>query len=105
MQVNIHKEKREATIRLIYFDKKIKGNFVKHHADALKNGYGALGQSVPNYAQLSRKECLNRIKDFIRATNSLSATSPNADDADSLRRLLTEGLRDLKPSIIPANWI
>jgi hypothetical protein len=93
-------KKRETTIRLLFFQSNIRGKFQQTYGDMLTAGFAALKLDVPNFALLNRKEALAVIREF--------ETKANASSSAAARRclpLLTEGLRDLDPKYIPANWI
>jgi hypothetical protein len=95
--------KRDQTIRLLYFDKHVKGHFANHHAGKIQAAYQALGKPAPDFSQLSRKQTLAVIGQFESDVSALGAGAPQA--AKDLLPLLTDGLRDLKPSVIPDTWI
>ena len=84
---------------MIYFDKKIKKEFTRHHAVLIKASYKNLGMPAPDFATLSRKRCLQAVNDFINQAKS--STDPKVKE---LKIHLEKGLRDLLPSHIPANW-
>jgi hypothetical protein len=92
----------ETTIRLIYFDKSVKKAFTRHHAGLIADGYREAGMSAPDFAVLSRKNCLKAVDDFTKKVSGLAVKSPNIL---KLEDELSSGLRDLKPSHIPGNWI
>lgn len=93
--------RRDATIRLIYYDKSIKKNFANNKRQLIERGYRALGKPVPDFASLSRKDALTAIQVFERAI----AGGAGPLDARNLLPHLTEGLRDLKATHIPSSWI
>lgn len=97
---NRYRPRLEAAIRLIYFDKKIKSKFASHHAALINRGYRALGMAPPGFAGITRKQCLDRIREFSRRAGSSS--SP---DVQKLKDELVNGLKELKSSHIPSNWI
>jgi hypothetical protein len=94
--------KRDVTIRLIYFDKSIKGKFAGNHAALIDSGYRSLGLTPPNFATLSRKDILKAIDTYGTAVKA--AASPSAD-ALRLRTELENGLRDLQTKNVPESWI
>ncbi|MBI5552976.1 MAG: hypothetical protein HY911_15805 [Desulfobacterales bacterium] len=98
----VFERKRDITIRLIYYDKSIKGNFARHNALLIGAGYRSLGRAEPNYFILSRKMALGEIVEL----KTLLDSKPQASqDAIKMYRHLHEGLRDLSPAYIPENWI
>jgi hypothetical protein len=95
-------ERIQITIRLIYFDKKIKAKFSSHYAEAIKKGYNSLSKSAPNFSKLSRKACLQEIDNYV---SELAKQSSASIEATKLKDLLVEGLKGLDPKHIPTNWI
>jgi hypothetical protein len=98
-------KRRDATIRLLYFDKSVKKNFARQHAGLIRDGYRGVGLTAPDFAALSRKKALESIAAFETAFRR-TANSPPA--ARSLLIALTSGLRDLEagsPPQIPETWI
>ncbi len=93
---------RDQTIRLIFYDARIKGKFQQAHTAAIREGFAAVGLPAPDFSRLSRREALAKIAEFERA---LAERNPKPGAAQALLPLLTEGLRDLSPSRIPANWV
>jgi hypothetical protein len=55
-------QKRDVTIRLIYFEHGVKTNFVRTHAPLIERGYRALGLNPPDFAKLNRKDTLQAIE-------------------------------------------
>lgn len=92
--------RRDVTIRLLYYDKTVKKAFATHHAALIASGYSALAIPVPDFARLSRKEALASIAEF-----EARASTTTKEPAERLRPYLTEGLRQLKEQYIPVNWI
>jgi hypothetical protein len=95
-------QRRDATIRLLYYSKTVAGNFQAAHAATLKSGFEALGLPVPDFKALTRAEGLATIAEFER---KLASANPVPASARQLLPLLTEGLRDLRASRIPEAWI
>lgn len=95
-----YQERGKVTIRLIYFDKTVKHKFAEKYAEIISKGYKALKMSAPNFAQMSRKDCLKEISFF--ETKSAQSTE---SDVTALKRLLLSGLMDLNEILVPANWI
>jgi hypothetical protein len=90
----------KTTIRLIYFDKKIKKKFAEHHKSIIASGYKELGVIAPDFSKLSRKQCLKAIQEFEGAS-----TSSSMNEVIKLKEELTYGLKELRSSHIPDNWI
>jgi len=93
---------RDATIRLLYFTKNVAPRFQDTHGAAVRDGFGALGLSAPNFASLSRADAMRAVSEFERKASS---TSPLPAAAQRLLPLLTDGLRDLSSTRIPDSWI
>lgn len=92
----------KTTIRLLYFTKSIRKKFYQLHAKLIKTGYEKLGLKAPVFSQLSRKECMKSIDDFLLKYEAKKEKSP---ELIKLKDELTNGLRDLEESHIPANWV
>jgi hypothetical protein len=90
----------KTTIRLIYFDKKIKKKFAEHHKSIIASGYKELGVIAPDFSKLSRKQCLKAIQEFEGVS-----TSSSMNEVIKLKEELTYGLKELRSSHIPDNWI
>ncbi len=97
--------KRDVTIRLLYYSKSIRGKFATTHARLISQGYASLGLTPPDFGKLSRKDALAAIRRFTDAAK----TRPSLPgDAQAVRPMLEQGLRDLLPGPIPAipeTWI
>jgi hypothetical protein len=93
---------RDATIRLLYFTKNVAPRFQEVHGAAIRDGFGALGMQAPTFATMSRADAMRVVSEFERKAGS---TSPLPAAAQRLLPMLTDGLRDLKPSQIPDSWI
>jgi len=94
--------RRDATIRMIFYDAPVKGKFQEAYAAPIQVGFAAVGLPVPDFSKLSRKDALAKIEAFETA---LAARNPKPAAAQSLRSLLVDGLRDLKPAVIPNTWV
>ena len=93
---------RDQTIRLIFYDATIKGKFQAAHQDKIDSGFRALGMQPTNFGELSRADALAKIREF---ETKLAAANPKPAAAQTLKPLLTDGLRDLKNSQIPNTWV
>jgi len=93
-------KRRDATIRLIFYDRHVKAAFAREYAKIIAAGYTALGMPVPDFARLSRKDALASI-----ATFQAKADAKEVDAAERLRPILVEGLLQLSERYIPVNWI
>ena len=95
-------KKRDATIRLIYFEHGVKKTFARTHASQIERGYKALGLPRPDFARLNRKETLRVIQTF---SDAIMKAKTVPADARSLQPALEFGLRDLQAAHIPESWI
>lgn len=93
---------RDTTIRLLFYSKTVAPKFAEHHAATIRVGFEAVGMTPPDFKSLSRADALAQIAQF---EQKLASTTPRPAAADRLLPLLTNGLRDLKPSHIPEAWI
>ena len=94
-------QRRDQTIRTIFYDSHIRGHFQNHYGDAIREGYGALGLPAPNFARLSREDALESIRairDHIGGLRDVPA--PARDMLYSLN-----GLWNLDSRTIPETWI
>lgn len=93
-------ERRDQTIRMIYYGQNVAPKFNTEHSAALNRGYEAAGLGpAPNFGTMSRADALRSIRDLDAKVN---AGSPAA--AREAQRLL-HGLRDLSSSVVPDGWI
>jgi len=94
---------RDATIRVIFYDHLVKGKFQAAHKDKISAGYAAVGVTpAPDFSTLSRKDALAKVAEF---EAKLAAKNPKPQAALTLKPLLTDGIRDLKQSVIPNTWV
>ena len=91
--------RREASLRLRFYDSHVAAMFDRHHRRAVERGFGALGLDAPRFDRLSRAAALDAIAAF---DARLQSNSPRA--ARHLWPLL-EGLRDLTPHVVPIHWL
>ena len=101
-QVNKYESRRETTLRLIYFNKKIRKQFSQYHAKLIKSGYEKIGLKAPVFSRLNRKDTMRYIDNFLSKYKAIKEKTP---EIDKLKDELINGLRDLKVSHIPASWI
>lgn len=93
-------KKRDTTVRLLFYQKEIRVKFQQTYRSEIEAGYPALKMKAPNFATLDRKQALSAIEEFrVKA----GERPPNA--AARCLQLLTEGLRDLSPRVIPLSWV
>ena len=95
-------EKKNQTIRLLYFSDTVAPAFAKSHAKEIEQGYAKMGLKAPDYGKLGRAAALKEIAAF----NAKLKQNPNAPaDSQQLGILLERGLGDLDTSIIPDGWV
>lgn len=94
-------ERRDRTIRLLYYRKSVASHFTAEHWDAIRSGYAALGLTAPDFSSLSRRDAIASISAFVEKASSADAP----DQARKLASLLERGLRDLQPDMIPEGWV
>ena len=93
-------KRRDVTVRLLFYQKEIRAKFQSAYRADIEAGYSALKLKAPNFAALDRKQALVAIEEF---RQKAGARPPTA--AARCLHLLTTGLRDLSPEIIPLNWV
>lgn len=93
---------RDSTIRLLYYSKTVAPKFAEHHASTIRAGFEAVGLTAPDFKTMTRADALASIAQF---EEKLAGTTPRPAAAGRLLPLLTDGLRDLKPSQIPEAWV
>jgi murein DD-endopeptidase MepM/ murein hydrolase activator NlpD len=93
---------RDQTIRLLYYSKTVAPKFNEAHGAAIRAGFESLGLPPPVFSTMSRADALAQVAQF---EQKLASTTPRPAAAERLLPLLTEGLRDLKPSRIPEGWV
>ena len=92
-------ERRDQTIRGLYYNSHIRHRFHDAHADKIASGFSSLGLKTPDFEQLSRSEALEKI-DLFR--NTLQE-NPTQEGQDLLP--LLNGLWNLDPQTIHETWI
>jgi len=93
-------QRREITIRLLFYEQRVKVAFMRRFGTAISEGAAILGKQVPPYADLNRKKSIEAIEQF---SVGISGSSPPA--AANARDLLTRGLKALDPALIPIDWL
>lgn len=93
--------RRDQTIRTLFYSSAIAPRFADSNEYQIKEGYGALGLPVPDFAKLTRAEAMESITLF---RTRLDYTNPKPAAAE---RLLGElnGLWNLDNNTIPEHWI
>jgi hypothetical protein len=92
---------RDQALRLRYFATHVTPQFARAYRRELSTGYRSLGLTPPDFSSMGRRQAVAEIARFERAMEQ----SP---DAPSVRRtwdLLSRGLRDLDPTLIPTRWL
>jgi len=93
-------ERRDQTIRMIYYGQNVAPKFNDSYKAQLDAGYSAAGLARPNFATMSRADALAAVQAF-DAKVAGGASSPATLET---QRLL-HGLRDLNSTVVPATWI
>lgn len=89
-------KRADQLLRIRYYFE-VQAAFAKRNIDAVKNGFAAVGMSVPDFAAEGRSKALETIRQFeVR----LSTMNPPPAAASVLAPLL-RGLRDLEPTVVP----
>jgi hypothetical protein len=99
--------RRDTTVRLLYYERGIKTNFTNHYRAEITAGYEAAGLPAPNFGALNRRDALSAIAGFegrVDAGPGIAAGQPR-ENANKLRALLRDGLRDLKAPPLQPNWV
>ena len=94
-------ERRDQTIRILYYRATVASHFTTEHWDAIRSGYASMGKQAPDFSSLSRRDALASIETFVEQARVAEAPQP----ARELASLLERGLRDLKPDVIPEGWV
>lgn len=92
--------RRDAAVRLLFYEARIRGRFASAYRSLIAGGYAAVNLPVPDFARLSRKDAVNAIGTF-----QSKADERRHDAAEALRPPLVEGLLQLSSRYIPENWI
>lgn len=92
--------RRDAVIRLLFYDARIKGRFAAAYRSVISSGYAAVNLPVPDYARLPRKGAVDQVGLF-----QSKADQKPSEAAEALRWPLVEGLLQLSSRYIPENWI
>jgi hypothetical protein len=98
-----YERERDAALRLRFFTTFVTSRFDAHYDREIAAGYAAVGLACPRFAGMSRREALAEVARFERALHL--ARGPIPATASSLHRLLTEGLRDLRATVVPTRWL
>jgi hypothetical protein len=94
-------QERDQTLRVLFYGN-VATRFQQTYRSSIQRGFAALGLSAPDFSRLGRKEALAVVQSF---EAELARSHPRPVEAQRLLPLLTEGLRDLRPSHIPDNWL
>ena len=95
-------DKKQQTIRLLYFNATVAPRFAKTYAAPIQSGYRELGLPVPDFARLSRAEAVASVDAYLK---KLDKTPGASAGAQNLASLLQRGVKDLDPSVIPDGWV
>jgi hypothetical protein len=94
-------EKRDRTIRLLYYGATVAPRFTASYWDDIRKGYASIGSLAPDFSALPRREAVAQIESFVERAKAPNAPAPARELADLLKR----GLRDLEPAVIPNGWV
>lgn len=94
-----HARMRGAALRLRFYPS-VASHFARAHAAAIRRGYGALGLTPPDFANMTRPEAMRAIGELGAQVDENSPTA-----ARTLLRLLRHGLGELREREIPTEWI
>lgn len=96
VQRDVFANRADQLLRIRYFPE-VQAAFAKRNSEAIKNGFTAVGMSIPDFATKGRAEVLSTITEF---EARLAAMHPAPPAATALGTLL-RGLRNLDTTIIP----
>ena len=91
-------QQKDKVLRLRYYHA-MRQHFGQAYANDLKAGYAEVGIPMPDYSQLSRKDALAQIQQFLARAQGHS--SPSVTRCAQL----LEGLKDLSPSVLLFQWV
>jgi hypothetical protein len=102
--------KKSQALRLIFYSGKIDGLFEKQYSKQISAGYAALGQTKPDFSQLSRKEAIAEISKFESTMQKKSEFLNKPENKLKNEKVintmrLLNGLKNLTPEVIPSNWM
>lgn len=93
--------KRDQILRLRYYDG-VSKKFAEHYQQQIKSAYEAIGEPVPNFADMDRKELHEAIAHFQAKLGSI----PKPDPAAQLfLEQQLNGLWSLSPEVVPNEWV
>ncbi len=95
-------DKKQQTIRLLYFNATVAPRFGRTYAKEISSGYREVGLSVPDFGSLSRAGAVQAADSYLERIDKMPHASANAQN---LATLLQRGIKDLDPSVIPDGWV
>ncbi|RYX82304.1 hypothetical protein EON83_20135 [bacterium] len=95
-------DKKQQTIRLLYFNSTVAPRFARTYAKEISGGYRELVLPVPDFASLSRAGAVKSADAYLAKLDKTPHASTNAQN---LATLLQRGVKDLDPSVIPDGWV
>ncbi|BCM93088.1 hypothetical protein IAD21_04976 [Abditibacteriota bacterium] len=95
-------DKKQQTIRLLYFNATVAPRFARTYSKQISSGYHELGLPVPDFASLSRAGAVKAVDSYLARIDKMPHASANAQN---LATLLQRGVKDLDPSVIPDGWV
>jgi len=93
-------KRRDSTIRLIFYDVRVKARFANEYKALIAKGFTSLGLTAPDFGRLPRKDAIAAIAAFEQKADERSI-----ETAEALRGPLVDGLLQLSARYIPENWI
>ena len=94
-------DRRDQTIRTLFYDSHIRHRFNEAHSGAIQEGYQAMGMETPDFEHLSRQDAMESIRQF---RDQVEGNSEAPEAAQNLLPLLN-GFWNLSSDVIPETWI
>ena len=95
-------DKKQQTIRLLYWNATVAPRLDRTYAKEIQSGYRELGLPVPKFASSSRAAAVTSVDAFLAR---LAKTPSASENVQALGSLLQRGVKDLDPSVIPDGWV
>jgi hypothetical protein len=95
-------DKKQQIIRLLYWNATVAPRFAQKYHAQIQSGYREVGLPAPDFALLGRAQTVKAVDQYIARLDK----KPNASaQAQNLASLLSRGVKDLDPSVIPDGWV
>ncbi len=95
-------DKKQQTIRLLYWNATVSPRFAKTYRAQIQSGYKELGLPVPDFATLGRAGAVKSVDAYLARLDKKPGASAQTQN---LASLLQRGIKDLDPSVIPDGWV